>query len=132
MVPGQHDAGGEGHHGRIPGPPPGHPGRGQHRDDPDGRDQGGIDVEVAQDPGVVDALAGDKPGGGTGDEPHQDRIFEEASLAEEREGAIAQAAVPEEFREVGVAGGVELAGGFPAVGPAVALEAESRPTPPAR
>ena len=114
----------QGHHGRVPGPPPGHAGRGQHGDDPDGGDQGGVDIEVAEDAGVGDSLAGHQAGRDAGNEPHQDRILEKGIRCEKRKGPVAQAPVAEQLREVRIAGRVELRRRLPAVHPAVVLDGD--------
>jgi hypothetical protein len=121
---GKDDAGRQGHHGCVPGPPPGHAGSGEHGDDPDGGDQGRVNIEVAEDPGVRDSLAGHQAGRDAGDQAHQDRILEEGTRGEERKSPVAQAPVAEQLREIRIAGRVELRRRLPAVHPAVVLDGD--------
>ncbi|MNI66665.1 hypothetical protein D3C73_1222490 [compost metagenome] len=66
-------------------------------------------------------MAGNQQSGDPRDDAYENRVLEQAALGEEGKYALAQAAVPEEFREVGIAGCIELAGGLPPTDPAEVL-----------
>lgn len=123
--PGQDDSRRQGNHGCIPGPTGGHPRGCQHHEDPHGGDQRGVDVEIAEDPGITDALAGNHQGSDTGNQTCQYRVLEGGTWREERKDAVTHAPIPEQLREVGVTRGIELSGRFPAVDAAMVLDEDA-------